>query len=60
MRKYTNPAIKISRFMTENIITTSGTSGTDTTSFEDGMAAAAGTDKSNIKSVSINDFKFTL
>lgn len=57
MRKYTNPAIKISRFMTENIITTSGT---NTASFEDGMAAAAGTDKSNIKSVSISDFKFTL
>lgn len=57
MRKYTNPAIKISRFMTENIITTSGT---NTTSFEDGMAAAAGTDKSNIKSVSINDFTITL
>ncbi len=55
MRKYTNPAIKISRFMTENIITTSGT---DSTSFEDRMAENKKV--SNITTVGLDGFKFTL
>lgn len=55
MRKYTNPAIKISRFMTENIITTSGT---NTTSFEDRMAED--TKVSNITTVGLDKFDFTV
>lgn len=57
MKKYFEPTISISKFCTENIITTSGTSGNN---------SLTGTSVDNIpegaaaQTVSYNSFKFTL
>lgn len=57
MRKiYENPSILVQEFITENVITTSGT-GTENT-FKSRMADTAGISEGSVKSTSASSFKF--
>ena len=57
MKKYFEPTISISKFCTENIITTSGTSGNNSLT---GTSVDSIPESASAQTVSYNSFKFTL